>query len=142
VIVTGVEAPTAVVVTVNVALVAPAATMTLPGTVAAVLLLDSVTLAPVDGAALVSVAVPCDVLPPVTVVGLSAIADNVGCPGGGAAPALTVNDIAALSRSRPVIVTAVSEVTGDVAIGNVALAAPAGTVTFAGTVAALLDVNS
>jgi hypothetical protein len=79
VIVTGVDAPTALVVTLNVALVAPAATMTLAGTVAtAVLLLDSVTTAPPAGAALVSVAVPCAALPPTTLVGLSAIAESDG----------------------------------------------------------------
>jgi hypothetical protein len=77
VIVTGVEAVTDVVVAVNGAVVAPAATVTLAGTVAAgVLLLVSVTTAPPDGAALVSVAVPVDELPPTTVDGLSEIAES------------------------------------------------------------------
>jgi hypothetical protein len=80
---------TVAVVTVNVWLVAPAATVTLAGTVAAdVLLLDSITTAAPDGAAAVSVTVPCDGFPPVTLVGLSANADNVGWD---AAPALTVS---------------------------------------------------
>src|SRR3989442_9973063 len=70
--VTGVDAATALVVIVNVVLVAPAGTVTLAGTVAAaVLLLDSVTCAPA-GAGPSSVAVPVELLPPVTVVGLSA----------------------------------------------------------------------
>ena len=82
VIVTGVDALTAAVVTSNVALVAPAATVTLAGTVAtAVLLLDSVTTAPPVGAAIVNVAVPREVLPPATLVGLSAIADNAAIAG-------------------------------------------------------------
>src|SRR2546426_499739 len=62
--VTAVEAVTAVVVTVKVALVAPAATVTLPGTVATALLLDSVTALPPVGATALSVTVPCDVPPP------------------------------------------------------------------------------
>jgi hypothetical protein len=49
--------------------VAPAATVTLPGTVADALLLDKLTAAPPVGAALLSVTVPVEVLPPVTDVG-------------------------------------------------------------------------
>ena len=64
-------AVTVAVVTVNVALVAPAGTVTLAGTVATVALAESVTTAPPDGAALVSVTVPCEVPPPVTLAGLS-----------------------------------------------------------------------
>lgn len=132
---------TAVVATLNVALVAPAATVTLAGTVAtAVSLLDSVTTAPPAGAAAVKVAVPCDELPPITLAGFSAIADNDGPV---ATPdAFTVSDVAALSRSSPVIVTAVSAVTDVVVIGNVALVAPPCTVTLAGTAAAPLELNS
>jgi len=67
-----VDAATALVVTVNVTLVAPTGTVTLAGTVAAVLSLDSVTCAPPAGAGPSSVTVPVELLPPVTVVGLSA----------------------------------------------------------------------
>src|SRR2546425_5180756 len=67
-----VDAVTALVVTVNVTLVAPTGTVTLAGTVAAVLSLDSVTCAPPAGAGPSSVAVPVELLPPATVVGLSA----------------------------------------------------------------------
>jgi len=62
---------TGLVLTVNVAVVAFAATVTLAGTVAAaVLLLLSVTTAPPVGAGPFRVTVPLDELPPVTVVGL------------------------------------------------------------------------
>lgn len=58
--------------TVNVALVAPAATVTLAGVLATVvLLLDSVTTAPPAGAAPLSVTVPVEEFPPVTLVGFS-----------------------------------------------------------------------
>ncbi len=67
-----VDAATALVLTVNVALVAPAATVTLDGTLAAVvLLLESVTTAPPDGAAPLKVTVPVEEFPPVTLVGFS-----------------------------------------------------------------------
>src|SRR2546430_124580 len=84
-IVTAVEALTALVLTVKLAVVAPAATVTLAGTRAAVvLLLESATAAPPDGAALLKVTVPVDdCVPPVTLVGFSVNEDNV--TGGGAA---------------------------------------------------------
>ena len=56
----------------NVALVAPAATVTLEGTLAAVvLLLERVTCAPPVGAGPLSVTVPVEEFPPVTLVGFS-----------------------------------------------------------------------
>ena len=67
-----VAAVTAVLIAVNVALLAPAATVTLAGTVAAAVLLVSATTAPPAAAALVSVTVPVEELPPVTLLGLSA----------------------------------------------------------------------
>jgi hypothetical protein len=78
-IVTGADDATASVVTVNVRLALPAATVTLEGTVArAVLLLDSVTTAPPLGAAALRVTVPVEELPPTTVVGLTASEESVG----------------------------------------------------------------
>ena len=67
------------------ALVAPAATVTLAGTRAApVLLLESDTTAPPAAAGPLSVTVPVeDCVPPVTLVGFSVNEDNV--TGGGAA---------------------------------------------------------
>jgi|SRR5271157_4819555 len=67
---------TAVVVTVKVAVVAPAATVTLAGTVAEALLLPSVTAAPPVGAALLKVTVPVEEAPPVTVVGFKLTEDS------------------------------------------------------------------
>src|SRR5437588_118920 len=71
------------VLTVNVALVAPAATVTLEGTVAAaVLLLESATCAPPAGAAPLNVTVPVeDCVPPITLVGLSVSEESVGAGG-------------------------------------------------------------
>jgi hypothetical protein len=62
---------TLVVETLNVALVAPAGTVTLAGT-AAGLIDDSCTIAPPDGAAALSLTVAVDDEPPGTLVGLSA----------------------------------------------------------------------
>jgi hypothetical protein len=76
VIVTGVDVVTALVEIANVALVAPCATDTLAGTVAAVLLLESDTPNPPAGAAAVSVTVPCAPLPPTTLVGLTDTAES------------------------------------------------------------------
>jgi len=75
---TVVEAATALVLTVNVALVAPAATVTLDGTLAAVvLLLESVTTAPPEGAAPLNVTVPVEEFPPVTPAGFTESEERV-----------------------------------------------------------------
>jgi hypothetical protein len=71
------------VLTVKVAVMAPAGTVTLAGTVAAaVLLLDSVTGAPPAGAGPLSVTVPVEELPPVTLAGLRLSEESVGGAGG------------------------------------------------------------
>src|SRR5207248_1539506 len=115
----------ALVVTGNVAIVAPAATVTEPeaGTLAFGLLLVSVTTAPPAGAALVSVTVP--VLPalPVTAVGLTLT------PSRAAAAGFTVS-VAVLTTPLyvAVMVTVVGTVPPLVLTGNVFVVAPAATV--------------
>ena len=77
--VTGVDAVTVLVLTVNVALLAPAATITLAGTVATALLpLERETVAPPAGAGPLSVTVPVEGDPPVTLVGFSVSEERVG----------------------------------------------------------------
>jgi hypothetical protein len=80
-IVTVVESTTTLVLTEKVALVAPAATVTLEGTVAAaVLLLESATTAPPAGAGPFSVTVPVEVPsgPPMTLVGFRVSEETIG----------------------------------------------------------------
>ena len=64
--------------TVKLALVCPATTVTLAGTVAATLLLDSVTTVPPVGAAAVRVTVPVELVPPVTVLGFNVSDEGTG----------------------------------------------------------------
>jgi hypothetical protein len=66
-----VEAVTADVVVVNVAVELPALTVTVAGTTALVLLLDNATTTPPVGAVPVKVTVPVEEVPPVTLAGLS-----------------------------------------------------------------------
>ena len=132
-IVTGVTAATANVVTVKVAVVAPAATVTLAGTVAAaVLLLDSATTAPPAGAAALSVTVPVDEIPPVTAAGFRLTDASVTGTG------FTVSVAVCVPLYVPVIVTGVTAATANVVTVKVAVVAPAATVTLAGTVAAVV----
>ena len=79
-----VDEATALVLTMNVALVAPPAIVTLGGTLAAPLLLESATCAPPVGAGPLNVTVPVEEFPPTTLVGFSESEDRVG-RGGGAA---------------------------------------------------------
>ena len=91
--VTEVDAATGLVLTVKVALELPAGTVTLDGTLAALLLLESVTCEPPAGAAPLSVTVPVDdCAPPVTLVGLKVSEETVGEGGG-----VTVNEADALA---------------------------------------------
>lgn len=115
VIVTGVEVVTVLVVVVKVALVEPAGTVTLAGTLAAeVLELVRVTATPPDGAAPVSETVPVDGLPPVTLVGLSDTADSVTEPAG-----FTVSTAVRMIPPRvAVIVTDVDTAGAVVVMGN------------------------
>jgi hypothetical protein len=77
--VTGVDVETVLVLTVNVALLAPAVTVTLEGTLAAPLLLESITSAPPLSAGPLSVTVPVeDCAPPVTLVGFTVSEERVG----------------------------------------------------------------
>src|SRR5262245_8767252 len=137
-IVTGVVAVTAAVVTVKVALEVPAATVTLAGTEATpVLLLDSVTTVPPAGAGALRVTVPWEVLPPVTVAGLS-VSDARAAAGGAPGSTQSVADMTENTTSFcvAVISTGVEEATEAVVIAKVTWVAPAGTVTLAGTAAA------
>src|SRR5580704_16617979 len=130
--VTGVAAVTALVVTVNVALVAPAATVTLPGTVAADAPLERETIAPPLGAAPLSVTIPVDGDPPFTAAGLSATEDSATAVAG-----FTVSKmVLVVPPYEAEMVTGVAAVTALVVTVNVALVAPPATVTLAGTVAA------
>jgi len=124
----------ALVVTGNVAIVAPAATVTEPeaGTLAFGLLLVSVTTAPPVGAALPSVTVPVLPLPPVTAAGKTLTPTSRGF-------SVSVEFVDA-PRHVAVMVACVGTVTTLVVTWNVAIVAPAATVTEpeAGTVAAAL----
>ena len=116
--------------TVKVAVVAPPATVTFAGTVAApVLLLLSVTTAPALAAGPLSVTVPVVEVPPITTVGLRLVELTTG--------AVTVSAVVFVELLLVAeMVTDVLLATGFVLTVNVAVLAPPATVTLAGTVAA------
>src|SRR5258708_8375013 len=96
----------------NVALVAPAATVTLEGTRAAVvLLLDNATAAPPVGAAPLSVTVPVDEFPPVTLVGFNA--RELSVTAGGAAGCTVCRESIRLQPNHPLIPNAVLSLTAN-----------------------------
>ena len=128
-IVTDVIAVTALLVAVNVAVIAPAGTVTDAGTFAAfVLLLLRPATMPPAGAAVARVTVPVLVAPPVMAAGVIASPATHGFT-----PSVAVFDdpLYVAVMSTPTAVP-----TGLVVIANVADVAPASTVTEAGTVAA------
>ena len=138
-IVTAVEIDTETVVTVNVVLALPAGTVTLAGTVAAELLLDSNPIVPPAGAAPLSVTVPVEGFPPTTEVGFMDRETSDTVTGTG----FTVRLAGLVTPPYTAeIVTAVEFDTETVVTVNVVLALPAGTVTLAGTVAAELLLDS
>src|SRR5437763_9153609 len=113
----------------KVAVVAPAATVTEAGTVAALrLLLASVTIAPPAGAALPSVTLPVLPTPPVTAGGLTVTPTS-----GGFSVRVTILDA---PTDVAVMLACVTAVTALVVTAKLALVAPPATVTEAGTVAA------
>ena len=126
-----VEVVTEVVVTVKVALVAPAGTMILTGTLAAVELHESVTVPPPLSAGALKVTVPVTGAPPTTLIGFTDTVERTG-PGGGG---VSVRMACASTSSVPVTKTLVNTPTGLVGTRKVALIAPAGTVTVAGIAA-------
>lgn len=102
-IVTGVDAATVDVDAENVADVVPAATVTFAGTVTAALPLDSETTAPPAGAALESVTVPCELAPPVTLVGFIVTLCKLAAGGGSEAPVVCARTAtASRKKSRAV----------------------------------------
>jgi hypothetical protein len=106
-----VEEITVLVVTENEALVVPSATVTLAGTVAAALLLDSVTTAPPEGAGLLRVTDPVEEIPPVTLIGFTDTADSTD-------PADPSTRISARPIAEPVPVPTVNWTQATVFEGN------------------------
>ena len=117
---------------VKLALVAPAAMVTLAGTTALVLLLERATVAPPLGAALVSVTVPCELLPPVTLVGLTVSEDKLAGAGDGGGGRSVNVAVRVMPLKLAETVTLLVAVTATVVIVKLALVDPDATVTLAG----------
>jgi hypothetical protein len=117
------------VVTGKVAAVAPAAMVTLDGTVATVvLLLESWTVIPVGGAVPLRVTVPVDGLPPTTFDGFNFNEDNAG--------GIIVNAAVFVTPLKTAdMLATVEDATGVVPMLKLAVVAPCGTVTDGDTVA-------
>ena len=136
---------TVVVLTAKLADDAPAATVTLAGTVAAGLLLARVTMV-AAGAAALNLTVPCAALPPTTVVDDNVSADNesgVGVGAAGVTVTVTFRRPSWLLRIR--MVTLCVDVTFLVVAVNRTLELPAGITTLEGTcnaVVLLLDTEN
>ena len=118
--------------TVKLALVLPADTVTLDGTVATdVLPLESVTTTPPEGALAVRVTVPVELLPPLTLVGFRVSEERLTAPAG-----VTVREACAELDPSVAVITAVEVVlTACVLTVKLALVLPDDTVTVEGTVA-------
>lgn len=127
---------TDVVVTVKFAPVDPLGTVTLLGTLALELLLLRLTTVPPEGAAALSVTVPVELLPPVTVLGFR-VTEEIVVDAGGLMVSVACR---VLLPSVAVIVAVVVEVTDVVVAVKFALVDPDGTVTLLGTVAAELSL--
>jgi hypothetical protein len=116
-----------VVETVNVAVDAPAATVTEAGTVALVLLDDRLTLSPLEGAGPLRVTVPVELLPPTTEVGEIAMLCS--------AEGVTASIVVFVTEPKTAVMVAVVVVaTDEVVIVKVAVEPPAATFTEVGTV--------
>lgn len=132
-ILTIVLAATGLVEIAKVAVVAPAATVTFAGTCAAALLLESVTTAPPEGAPPVSVTVPVEPFPPITLAGFSDTDESVTVAAG-----VTVRVADWVVPYVAEIVEVVVVETAVVVTLKVALVSPAATVTLTGTWAAVV----
>jgi len=129
--VVGVDEVTDVVVMVKAALVEPPGTLTLAGVVAALESSDSETTAPPLGAAALKVTVPVEELPPTTVVGLTVTAESDAL----GADWFTVMSANWYTLSRPAESWTLVGELGKVVTVKLALVAPPGIVTLAGTLA-------
>lgn len=111
------------------ALVCPADTVTLDGTVATdVLLLVRVIVAPPEGAAALRVTVPVELFPPLTLVGFKVSEERVTLPAG-----VMLREACTELEPRVAVMTAVVVVVTDVVVTvNEVLVAPAATVTLLG----------